>query len=265
MLSESCKYCAPLVFINSLAVAGLADLPMAADALNGTVTFIRFEGKTYALTAHHVVELLREKAAQVHPDGWLFSTLLGIRGQSLVDRYVPAFPGCFKQPIAQHPDEYDIALTEINDRFLEAIGKVAFPLERDANSDEVRAFAVGYPTEEKFDVVDNWGRSLGLRCVQAVADRASRLLFYSEIQKHPDIKRLRGMSGGPVFCVRDDELSLLGIAIEGLDFGPQTNERGADSPEGLSSGPRVAFAIQPITTMLLRSWVAELSACGCTS
>jgi hypothetical protein len=144
-----------LRFINSLAVAGLADLPTAADALNGTVTFIRFESKTYAITAQHVVKLLRGKAAQAHPGGWLFSTLLGIRGQSLVDRFVPAFPDSFKQPSAQHPDEYDVALTEINEGFLEAIGKVAVPFERDAKTEEVPAFAVGYPTEEEFDVVDD--------------------------------------------------------------------------------------------------------------
>jgi hypothetical protein len=264
-VSETCKYCAPLLFINSLAVAGLADLPTAVDALNGTVTFIRFESKTYAITAQHVVKLLREKAAQAHPGGWLFSTLLGIRGQSLVDRYVPAFRDSFKQPSAQHPDEYDVALTEINEGFLEAIGKVAVLFERDANNEEVRAFAVGYPTEGKFDVVDGWGRSLGLRCVQAVADRASAVCFYSEIQQRPSIGRLRGMSGGPVFCVRDDELSLLGIAIEALDFDPETNNGGSDSPEGLSKGPRVAFAIQPMNTLLLRSWVAELSTRDCIS
>src|ERR1700693_1027348 len=80
-IRDTCKYCAPLFFINALAITGLADLPKA-DAFNGTVTFILFEEKTYAITAHHVISFLREKAREAHGDGWLFSTLLGGSGSS---------------------------------------------------------------------------------------------------------------------------------------------------------------------------------------
>jgi len=48
-MHELCKYCAPLLFINSLALFGVADLPRA-EALNGTLTLVTFEGKTYAIS-----------------------------------------------------------------------------------------------------------------------------------------------------------------------------------------------------------------------
>src|ERR1700692_1858958 len=82
-INEACKYCAPLFVVDSLTVVGLADLPRA-DALNGTMTFIHFDGGIYALTADHVVKQLRKKAEETLAGRWLFSTLLGGHGNSLV-------------------------------------------------------------------------------------------------------------------------------------------------------------------------------------
>jgi hypothetical protein len=254
---KACVYCAPLFFINALAVGGMADLPKP-DAVNGTATLIRFENKTYAVTAHHVVKLLRKKAAEVHRDAWLFTTLLGGRGDSLVDRYLPSFPDWFEQPSAQYPENPpDIALSRINERFLETIGKAAFSFERDADDRATVAHTIGCPRCEKFDTVHERGRRMVMNCVRAVAERASAVRFYSELQERPTVSSLNGMSGGPVFCTRGDEIDLMGIAVEGLDFEPG-NLQTSDPAAGLSESHRVTFGIQPITGALLRSWIAEL-------
>src|SRR5208283_5124823 len=73
------NYCAPLFVIDSLAASGFADLSdfPRADSKNGTVTFIRFEEHTYAVTAGHVINFLRGQAGKAYKNGYLFSTLLG--------------------------------------------------------------------------------------------------------------------------------------------------------------------------------------------
>lgn len=154
-IRETCKYCAPLFAINSLAINGfsdLADFPGAASE-NGTVTFICFEGDTYAVTAYHVIEYLREIAKGY--DSYLFTTLHGIRGGTKIDLYVPSFPDDFCQPEAFHAKPPDVALCRISPHCLAEIGKAAFPFDSDANNNAQVAIAVGYPTEEKLDLVDD--------------------------------------------------------------------------------------------------------------
>jgi hypothetical protein len=258
-MRDTCKYCAPLFFINAAATMGLADLPKA-DAFNGTLSFVRFEGKTYAITAYHVVEFLRRKAREVHGDGWLFSTLLGGKGNSVIERYIPSLPDTFTQPSPVYPEKaVDVALILVTDRFLQHIGKAAFPFERDADNSARVGFAVGYPTGEKADVVDEKGRRVGMNCVQAVAERVSNIQYFSEIPELPKVGSLSGMSGGPVFVpYQQEEISLAGIIREGSPFVFDDASGSYDLVAGLTDGPRVSFAVQPITAGLLQAWVAEL-------
>jgi hypothetical protein len=125
IIPEISKYCAPLFVIDSLAVSGFADLsnfPMA-DSENGTVTFISFERETYAVTANHLIDLLR-KSGKAHGE-YLFTPLLGIRGNTKIDFHVPSFPDDFRQPEVSYPAP-DVALCRITSKFLEEIGKTAF-------------------------------------------------------------------------------------------------------------------------------------------
>jgi hypothetical protein len=256
-MGQTCRFCAPLFFINALALFGMAELPNA-EAPNGTVTFVGFEGKTYAVIANHVVEILRERAREAHGDGWLFSTLLGGKGNSVIERTIPSLPDIFVQPAGVYPEKApDIAIMRIGDAFPEHIGKAAFPFERDSNLNAPVAHAVGYPTGEKFDVFDEKGRRVGMNCVTAVAERASDVRYFSHIPEVPEIKSLSGMSGGPVFVPDGETIALAGIIVEGSPFGFETPLKAADQ-SGLTERPRVSFAVQRMTADLLRTWVAGM-------
>ncbi|MFG9350124.1 hypothetical protein ACEP28_32375 [Pseudomonas aeruginosa] len=218
--------------------------------LTGTVTFLEILGKTYAVTAQHVIDEL-ERQAKEHgrmPGSYL-----------LLQDPGPRFSGPFIQaPVdAAAIRPADVALRPIPPDWPASIGKRAFVV-TEANcapATITHGQAVGFPTLAKQDAHDNRGVRVVMPCVHAIAEFGSanvdRVSFYSPLDKFPENLSLSGMSGGPVFWSDGDAYGLAGIVIESIDAGPD---------EALYNVPMVHFSAQRVDYETLLRWAAEADA-----
>lgn len=238
------KFCA------TIARARMADfhrrrfVPTPTDD-TATVSFVKFDGKTYAVTARHVIEAFAAQAAAER-----------IENESY---FLPAVPGVelhptFISPPAQWPDkDPDIALRQIDDDLPAYIGKEAFPLMREPKPEfPIRyAGAVGFPTLEKSE---NKSGGVSMRGVHAIAEGvgsgedADQLQFFSELSERLPVSSLSGVSGGPVFWSNGEHLGLIQFVKQALDVNPVEDEK------TIYSGPRVSFICQRTSFVLFARW-----------
>ena len=118
-IKGACRYCATLARANSKLVYERGLIPRPQDE-TATVTFIRFEGRTYAVTALHVIDIFRVQAERegVAPEGYFLPVGNGI---AITPPFIPA-------PQAWLVAAPDVALRQINDRLPAYICKEAFEL-----------------------------------------------------------------------------------------------------------------------------------------
>jgi hypothetical protein len=236
-LQNACKYCA------TIARARTADwwkrnlVPEPGDP-TATVTFIRIKGRTYAVTAWHVIEIFREAAVE---DG------VDVEGY-----FLPAKPGVgIGPPFVQAPQPWtaprpDVALRPINPEVPARIGKQVFELTAAPvpTFPVPYALAAGYPTMSKAVHPEPQGERLAMQCVHAVAEgvgsgpEGDQVQFLSSIDERPATVSLSGLSGGPVFWSNGNESGLLGFVKEAMDVQPKEGE------DTLYTGPRVHFLCQ---------------------
>jgi hypothetical protein len=242
-LQGACRHCATISYIAVERLLG-NPLPEPAD-LTATVTFISFEGATYAVTAWHVVGDFRGSAPDQQPHTFF---LPKAPGHALSDRFVRPPAGLIgKQP--------DVAIRKIRPELPGHIGKESFVL-TDAEQPAVLpyALAVGYPTTRKTKQMED--SETAMECSWAAAEGVStgygdQVQFYSEIARCPEIVSLSGMSGGPVFWSDGTKYGLTGIVKQAM-----SNEES----EGTISGPapKVHFICQRFTAHEFACWTKEL-------
>ena len=203
-----------------------------------TVTFIRFEGRTYAVTAQHVITTFAKQAENdaAGPESYFIASGKGaVLNPPIVS------------PPAMWPERApDVALGKIDDDFPARVGKEAFVLwpEVVPTFPVPSAAAFGFPTKAKTTSEEAGRERLAVSCIRAVAEglpapaHADQLQFFSEIDANNKIGSLSGMSGGPVFWSDGNQLGLLGFVKEALDIETPAGE------ETIHSGPRVNFICQ---------------------
>lgn len=226
-----------------------------ATSETATVTFIRYDGRTYAITARHVIQTFDNLAKN---DGVQFE------GYSCGQDSGVAILGPFLTPPANYPDpEPDIAICPIHDELPGKIGKTPFDVrpQDDATWPVSHALAVGFPTVEKHDVKDELGRTkLALPCVHALAEgldstgSSDQVQFHSELSHNPSIVSLSGMSGGPVFWSDATSHGLIGFVKEALDIKPKESE------ETFYTEPKVNFICQRVDYSILANWFQYVDA-----
>ncbi|EPJ7982357.1 hypothetical protein L4Z68_001364 [Pseudomonas aeruginosa] len=246
-LAKSCQFVATLCLARYRPDRSFAPDP---GELTGTVTFLEILGKTYAVTAHHVIEQLDKQAAHhgVLPGSYFLPIHPGFRlGGPFIQAPVDA--------AAIRPA--DVALRPIPPELPASIGKRAFVV-TEANcapATITHGQAVGFPTGAKEDTRDNLGVRVAMPCVHAIAEFGSanvdRASFYSPLAEFPENVSLSGMSGGPVFWTDGDEYGLAGIVIESIDAGPD---------EPIYNVPMVHFSAQRVDYETLLRWAAEADA-----
>lgn len=220
-----------------------------ARSETATVTFIKYGGRTYAVTARHVIQTFDSLAKN---DGIQFE------GYSCVQDPGVAIVGPFLTPPANYPDrEPDIAICPIHEDLPSKIGKTPFEIRRqdDAIWPVTHALAVGFPTVEKHDIKDELGRTrLALPCVHAVAQglnssgSSDQVQFHSELSQKPSVVSLSGMSGGPVFWSDGTNLGLIGFVKEALDITPKEGEA------TFYTEPKVNFICHRVDHSILVNW-----------
>ena len=214
-----------------------------------TVTFIKFEYHTYAVTAAHVIEAF---ASQADAEGVEYESYFLPTGKGI------SMNPTFISPPADWPDKApDIALRKIDSRLPGYIGKEAFSLlpESMPTFPIPYAAAVGFPTLEKAKGHRPDGEHLFMPCVHAIAEGvgssefSDQVQFYSELPDRLEISSLSGMSGGPVFWSDNERFGLIGFVKQALDINPR------DGEESIHAGPRVNFICQRASYENFRRWV----------
>lgn len=214
-----------------------------------TVSFIEVNSKCYAITARHVIEIFRNLA---NAEGREYEGYMCFQSPSV------AILGPFLTP----PSELlgstpDIEICPIQRDLCLRIGKKPFKVlpQYDAIWPISYAVAVGFPTELKFDQMDEIGRTyMAMTCVHAVAESVSadgsgdQVQFYSELNKELETKYLSGISGGPVFWSNAERYGLLGFVKEALDKSSGHND--GNSP----NTSRVHFLCQRADFCILEKW-----------
>ena len=221
-----------------------------ASSKTATVTFIEINDKSYAMTAHHVIKTFRNEAKE--------------EGSSCEGYYCVQSPGvAINGPfLIPPPTELitatpDIAICPIDKELPSYINKEAFRVvaQNDANWPISHAVAIGFPTNEKYDLKDSHGNlNLALSCVHAVAEGldsnelSDQIQFLSELPEMPTVGNLSGMSGGPVFWSDGARHGLLGFVKEGGDISVSKCE------ETPLTKPKVNFICQRVDYAIMESW-----------
>jgi hypothetical protein len=223
-------------------------LPTSSEP-TATVTFVRFEGEVYALTAKHVVLEL---------DRWLAKS-----GRLAGAYFCPAnrgfrLSGPFISPPALFPQrDPDVALLKVTEKHLSRLGKEAFEIlpATEMPWPPTHGRAYGFPTVDKNAVTDTLGERLAMPSVEVVAECISTGSDSDQIQFHSDLSEpvergsLSGLSGGAVFWSSEDQYGLAGIVKEALDVNPKEGE------ESFYTSPKVNFVCQRIDYTTMARWV----------
>lgn len=216
-----------------------------------TVTFVKFEGKTYAITSRHVI--------------LQFDKLAASEGCDREGYFCPCEPGItILGPFVTPPESLDyqkpdISICPIDNDLPSLIGKEAFVFTPESNVlswPVPYALAVGFPTASKADRLSEIGSRLAMQCVNAVAEgvgspgNADQIQFFSELPDGTTVPSLSGMSGGPVFWSVGEAFGLLGFVKETMNM---TSSSGTNSP---ASPPQVHFLSQRVDYEILKCWLS---------
>jgi hypothetical protein len=214
--------------------------------LTSTVTFLEIAGKTYAVTAAHVVDQLNKTAKKYGmPEGSFYAPKapgVSISGPFLVPP---------KDLAARTPP--DVALRPIPAGLPGHIGKTSFVVTADncVSGNISHGRAVGFPTARKVDVADDHGLYSSMQCVHAVAEHVhqnvDQINFRSFIENFSEHGSLSGMSGSAVFWSDEGNYGLAGITIEAIDPEPG---------KSLIDVPMVQFIAQRVDFQTLLDWAA---------
>lgn len=215
------------------------------DDLTGTVTFIRYGNKCYAITAKHVVDYLAHQAAESYQPVRYFCPVN--KGLTIRGPFISA-------PLDFANNQPDVAITPIIEAYVLSIGKRPFVIqEHDPVWPLPYAMATGFPTAEKRDVPDKSGSTnLSMGFVRTIAEgngadgKHHSVTFYSDLDALPPITKLSGMSGGPVFWSDTERYGLVGFVKEALE---------QDGGEVTSDTPKVHFVVQRADSFILREWI----------
>lgn len=247
-LLQACKHVAT---ISRLKYHGLdRSFVPPATSKTATVTFIEISNKSYAVTAHHVIKSFRKEAKK--------------EGSSYEGYYCDQSPGVgILGPFLRAPQtdlmsaNPDIAICPIDKELPGYINKEAFKFlaQNDANWPISQAVAIGFPTDEKYDLQDSHGNlNLALSCVHAIAEGldsnglSDQVQFYSELPEMPTVASLSGMSGGPVFWSDGARHGILGFVKQGRDIS------GSECGETPLTKPKVHFICQRVDYAIMERW-----------
>ncbi len=229
--SEAASNCAPL-FIEDLFLVGGHN----ASTRNATATFVMFEGKYYACTCRHVVELVQKRReAGYSPFPTLapffdktYIPLSLLTAEGLKDAISIVAPGA-------NEDCMDLAIADISTVWpqLSSIGKVAIDMNPESYREPrwARAqmlAAAGWPEVNKRNVIRNDGEERVFGTIALLVaekngdlDRHDRIVLMKSNLGNPHGWFFSGISGGPMFVIQEERLVPVALTFEGW---PQTKD-----------------------------------------
>ena len=250
VLSENpARYCAALVVTKNI-IEGTNSWPRFAEPShtlrNGTLTFVKSEGRVFGITCWHVIEHFR-KQLQISGNAFSHSLRTMVNGFYFVhDRFI--------RPESQFGDPpIDIAIRQINPDLLSDIGKEAIDLDLLSAPPQplTHGLGVGFPETAKYKrMEDQIGYRVSMPQVEILAEidglPTRRFTLFSELNEKPIHTDYSGMSGGPIFWSTENDFGVFGIIYEG----------GVGSE--LSDGNTVYLYGELATPVVIKSWINKV-------
>lgn len=268
---EAQDHCVP-VFIGERMKLMLED-PLLRDAgtdlprlRNGTLTFLSWDGATYALTCRHVIEALRQEREQVsRRDNYGIVLPERFHAQLYVplgQRHIHVNANFHYAPDdAQTGTPPDAAIARVSPGLPAVLGVKPISAQRlDAGTEERRgqnALAAGYIEagrrlrERNAKIADLVGRFLQASAALTTID-ACGLRMIHEFDHSIDADNLSGMSGGPIFWHHGARWGLAGIVKQGRDLQPK-----ADGDSAFEK-PTLWIEGERLSRERLSAWVAAI-------
>lgn len=211
-------HCASLVITPNLSEdeRGHLDFSKPTDSIsNGTITFVKHNGKTYGITCWHIIEIFRDKELEHGKYSHSMRTMLN--GFYVVqDRFFRPSAD-FGQP------QPDIAIRELMPEFIEKLEKEPIDIDAlPAQPEQLKhAIAIGFPSLLKYrkDEENNSGYRVSMPHVSIIAELSNgkpnqRFSMFSQLEEKPVTCDYSGASGGPIYWSTEEEYGILGIIYE---------------------------------------------------
>lgn len=180
---------------------------------NGTITFIKHNGKTYGITCWHIIEIYRKKELAHGENSHSMRTM--VNGFYLVqDRF-------FRPSAEFGQPQPDIAIRELAPEFIAEIDKEPIDIDLPSTKpDKLKyAIAIGFPSSLKYKKPEESGHRVSMPHVSITAELSNsqpdqRFSIFSQLEEKPNILDYSGASGGPIYWSTEDEYGILGIIYE---------------------------------------------------
>jgi hypothetical protein len=249
LLDNTSKHCATLAVGETIIndEHGVRTGNPDTSSPNGTITFIKSDGKVFGITCWHVINYLRSQIELSGlPGSYSFYTM-NVRPFILVDSFI--------RPNSEFEyHQLDIGIRQVKSDFVSAIGKS--PLEIDCMSvpDSIEfGLAVGFPERLKYERVElseNGSQVISLPTVSILAeiDRtpSGKFILYSEFESTEHHESYSGMSGGPILWSNEDIYGIFGITYE------------ASKCEEFTNGKSIMIAGELATPNIIKHWISQI-------
>lgn len=218
------------------------------NSRNGTLTFVKSEGKTFAITCWHVIKYLRKLKEESKNEYSHSLYTMTPRPYIVIDSFI--------QPISSTEyHDLDIGIRQVRNDFVMALGKEPIDIDNSTLPDNIEfGFAVGFPENlkyEKNNVPLTSKKIISLPTVAILAEinkkPNSRFTMFSEFDKAQGYETYSGMSGGPIFWSSENDYGIYGIMYE------------ANPSEFADPGKAIMIAGELATPEIIKSWISQIS------
>ena len=230
---ETWKYCVPIFIASSFFGTFICDTnDLIPDKFNktsirnGTLTFVSYNGETFAITCKHVLDALENqqklwKKDQIKKYGFE-PPIEGLQLFTPINNYQYHFN--YKlSPVPKRDDgaQPDIAIARVNFHSIQRLNRQPIVLTQKDQLPET-GIASGYPEQQREIQKGVKLYTFSPKFVNCIASlqvtSKGDLLIHDTIVEHNGLDVLSGMSGGPIIWSDLKEFGLAGIVREGLDI-----------------------------------------------
>ncbi|WP_395317248.1 hypothetical protein [Variovorax sp. UC74_104] len=211
----------------------------------GTITFVKYQGKCFGLTNQHVIGDVNRPRADA-------AFMLAL------DRHTP-LPGrlIFSSTPKDTDFPFDLAVFLLDEESITRGGKVFIELTNESCpvQESSKYLAVGYPGALRTETGAQSTHPIFHIVITAMLSSDRKLVFQDEVPATDFEMSFGGISGGAIFDVGEDEkYSIVGIIFQGRGHDDEVEERGSCSDIWV-------YGV-PIDTRLFDRLLAQVSAAG---
>jgi hypothetical protein len=231
---------------------------------NGTVTFIKFNGRHYACTNKHVVNAVQSSSINPGASDPTAALMFGRAVLNFSDHTPNGFRSSFRSPVfTDYRPSPDISISpiDVSWELIARNGKKAIDLDKweEPPWDTVKmCVAVGYPTEHK--VIKD--ETVAATVLLVLAELASTITHVSNeftmcsTLEEPHGYFFSGISGGPIFAMsKEGKHTIIGMTFESA----LSNDRRPSEADSFAGPNDILIRGLPISPQRFSHW---LRLCG---